>query len=496
MKDQRATGTLLHISSLPGRFGIGDMGEAAYRFVDFLVESGQKYWQILPTGDPGPAYTPYQSISAFAGNPLFIDIDALKGMELLSDHEIGDVPEFSQDCVEYERVEALKMPLLKKAFENFKIQDESKKWECHHFGDNQSYWIDEYALFKSLKTHFGTPWFQWEPEIRYANHDTVEYWKGQVGDEIYFHKFVQYLYFKQIKNLKQYANDRGVKLVGDIPIFIAYDSADVWGKSYFFHLDDQRNPYVVAGVPPDYFSETGQRWGNPLYKWDTMRHDDYLWWRLRFEALFEQCDLVRLDHFRGFEAYWEIPAHSETAMNGRWVKGPGYDLFDTLKRYLADLPVIAEDLGIITNEVEHLRDQYHFPGMKILQFAFGDSPANGFLPHNHVVNSIVYTGTHDNDTIVGWYNNLKKTKDPVLEEISEYIDLRDGVPWGMIRAAFASVSKLAVIPMQDYLGLDNSARMNIPGTIEGNWTWRMKAIPHHLQGRIRSLVEKYNRLGA
>jgi 4-alpha-glucanotransferase len=317
-----------------------------------------------------------------------------------------------------------------------------------------------------------------------------------LGEEVYFNKFVQYLYFQQIKELKEYANKKAIKLIGDIPIFVSYDSADVWSKPYLFHLNENKERTVVAGVPPDYFSKTGQLWGNPLYNWNIMKSDDYLWWRFRFESLMKQTDLIRLDHFRGFEAYWEIPATENTAINGRWVKGPSYDFFEILKKYFNDLPIIAEDLGVITTEVENLRDNFNFPGMKILQFAFGDSPKNPFLLHNHSYNAFVYTGTHDNSTIKGWYEEAQKSNKKVITELKEYYNINNKYPvWSIIETVFSSVAKTAIIPMQDFLELDDSSRMNTPGTTDGNWLWRMKTLPNKtLSNKIYKSLVRFNRI--
>ncbi len=496
MNKKRAAGTLIHFSSIPGVHGIGDFGKEAYQFVDFLEKSGQTYWQVLPIGVTGHGYSPYQSISAFAGNYLFINLSLLVEEGLLSHSDIPKYEDKNSSITDYERVEAFKMPLLRKAFENFKNQEESKKWDCYRFGDSHSYWIDEYALFKALKDfHNGTPWYEWDEPLKTGKPEELEYWRARLGDDVYFHKFLQYLYFKQLNALKEYANSKGVKIIGDIPIFVSYDSADVWSKPYLFYLDERLRPFVVAGVPPDYFSETGQRWGNPLYRWDKMREDDYLWWRIRFELLLKQSDYIRLDHFRGFEAYWEIPADSETAINGRWVKGPGFEFFNVLKSYFTELPIIAEDLGVITPEVEELRDTYSFPGMKILQFCFGDSPKNPFLPHNHVPNSVVYTGTHDNNTLMGWFKDEVPENKATIDDIKLYISEKDGMPWDLIRTAFSSVSNTAIIPMQDFLSLGSEARMNIPGVTEGNWKWRLTSIPDDsLAEKVKNLAIIYNRV--
>ena len=492
---ERKAGVLLHISSLPNGHYTGDFGQEAYSFIDFLHKSGLSYWQILPTGITGPGNSPYQSISAFAGNPLFINLKKLIDYGLLEEKDIPK--EENTPKTYYDKALILKNKLLKKAFENFKKLDETKKWDCYHFCDSQSYWIDDYAIFKAIKEHFNNlPFNQWPEKLKNYEYDEVENYRAKLGNEVYFNKFVQYLYFKQISELKKYANNKNISIIGDIPIFVSYDSADVWSKSHLFHLNENKERTVVAGVPPDYFSKTGQLWGNPLYNWEAMKQDDYLWWRMRFEILVKQTDLIRLDHFRGFEAYWEIPANSETAVNGHWVKGPSFHFFDTLKKYFNNLPVIAEDLGVITKEVENLRDSYEFPGMKILQFAFGDSPKNPFLLHNHTYNSVVYTGTHDNQTTKSWLKDLKKNNKKAYKDIKEYLKFNEKSPvWSIIEAAFSSVSKLTIIPLQDFLELDDKARMNTPGTTEGNWEWKLSSIPDEkLSEKIKKITLKYNRL--
>ena len=497
---KRDAGILLHVSSLPGKYSVGDMGKEAYQFIDFLSESGLKYWQILPTGIVGAGNSPYQSISAFAGNPLFINIPKLVEYGFLKEEDIvthTSRASVSINKANFETAKEIKTPLLKIAFENFKKKPESIKWDCYRFCDSQSYWIDDFAIFKALKDNFdGKPWYEWEENLKNYVYEELENWKSKLGNEVYFNKFVQYLYFRQVKELKRYANSKSVKLIGDIPIFVSYDSVDVWSKSHLFHLNENKERYIVAGVPPDYFSETGQLWGNPLYKWETMKSDDYMWWRLRFEVLNIQTDLIRLDHFRGFEAYWEVPASEKTAINGRWVPGPGFDFFRTLKKYFNSLPIIAEDLGVITKEVEDLRDSFNFPGMKILQFAFGDTPSNPFLLHNHVYNSVVYTGTHDNATTLGWYNDAKKNNKSIIDDLKTYTKFDEKAPvFSLIETAFSSVAKTAVIPMQDFLNLDDKSRMNTPGTPSGNWEWRLeKSLNKELSQKIYKLLSKYNRL--
>ena len=486
--NNREAGALLHITSLPNRYGVGDLGEAAFNYIDFLEDSSLSYWQILPTGITGVGDSPYQSISAFAGNPIFISIEKLIESGLLKE-EIKNISK----KMNYNEVLNFKEALLREAFENFKRLDESLKWECYNFCDSQGYWIDNYALFKALKDKYsGKSWVEWATPLRDFKKSAIDDIKYKIGDDIYYHKFVQYLYFKQFKEVKDYANSKGIKIIGDIPIFVAYDSSDVWSNQELFLLGSDKLPYAVAGVPPDYFSETGQLWGNPLYNWDRMKQDEYWWWRERFSVLLSQVDLIRLDHFRGFEAYWSVPASEKTAINGKWVDGPKFHFFDTLLKHFKELPIIAEDLGVITQGVEELRDKYSFPGMKIVQFAFSDEK-NSFLSHNYVTNSIVYTGTHDNDTTLGWF--LDKENEKSVKFAKNYIDFnKDNIVWKFIEYSFASVSKIAIIPMQDFLELDSSTRMNTPGTSIGNWGWSLEKIPSKkLSNKISKLVKKYNR---
>ncbi|HYP28362.1 MAG TPA: 4-alpha-glucanotransferase [Blastocatellia bacterium] len=501
----RSSGILLHPTSLPGRFGVGDLGESAYRFIDFLVASGQTLWQILPLGPTGYGDSPYQCFSAFAGNPLLISPQALADEGFLTGDDIKRVPRFPADRVDYGHVIEFKYPLLEKAFRNFnQTTDTGLRADFLAFEQEAGEWLDSYAFFRALKDeHGGRAWNGWEPELARREPRAIASAREALREKIEAQKFYQYLFFKQWHSLKRYANERRVKIIGDIPIFVAYDSADVWTHPELFKLDGEGNPLVVAGVPPDYFSATGQLWGNPIYDWERMRRTGYGWWIDRMRATLRQVDMVRVDHFRGFSAAWEVPAGDTTAERGRWVEVPGRELFTTLKREMGDLPIIAEDLGVITPDVEALRDDFGFPGMRILQFAFR-SDSNSDLPHNYVPNTVVYTGTHDNDTSVGWFNSQAgegSTRDAAQIERErayclEYLN-SDGaeINWDFVRAAFASVAKIAVVPLQDVLGLDSPARMNLPASTEGNWTWRLRAnaITGEMGGRLKRLTRLYVR---
>ncbi len=489
----RSSGILLHISSLPGGFGIGDLGPEAYRFVDFLAETGQTFWQVLPLNPPGVGNSPYVSPSAMAAADILISPEQLVEDGILSPKDWQDAPEFPPEWIDYPLVEAYKKQLLRRAFENFKVTGRLQS-EFEDFCRRQDYWLEDYALFMAIKdAHKGMPWSEWEPELALRHQDALKEARRKLAEEILFHKFAQFIFDRQWKALKSYAAERGIRFIGDIPIYVAYDAADVWAYPEFFQLDERRLPTVVAGVPPDYFSPTGQLWGNPIYRWEILAERGYDWWISRFRRALEYVDVVRVDHFRGFEAYWEVPAGEDTAINGRWVKGPGAELFNALKSALGQVTIIAEDLGFITPEVEVLRDQFGFPGMKILQFAFGSGPDNPHLPHNHPRNCVVYTGTHDNDTAVGWFNSLPEE---VREHFCKYT-ATDGreVNWTMIRLALASVADLAVIPLQDVLGLGSEARMNYPGRPEGNWRWRALpgALTPEMKSRLAELTYLYGR---
>ena len=495
MEFKRASGILLHPTSLPSPHGIGSLGEEAYRFVDFLAESGQSIWQILPLGPTGYGDSPYSAYSAFAGNPLLISLGGLVADGDLSAEDIVSADPADPTRVDYGHAHQVKDGLLQKAARNFQAGSrQERRAAFHNFCQHQAYWLEDYALFRALRARFGhTCWSEWPEEIRLRDHDTLNHWRSELAESVFFHKYAQFSFYEQWFDVKRYANEKGIRIFGDLPIFIAYDSVDVWANPHLFFLDEQGRPTVVAGVPPDYFSDTGQRWGNPLYRWDRMAEEGYSWWVARFRWNLTQTDMVRIDHFRGFEAYWEIPAEEKTAVNGRWVEGPRDSFFQALRDALGDIPIIAEDLGLITAEVENLRDRFGFPGMKVLQFAFGESPDNPYLPHNVPHNSVMYTGTHDNDTTLGWWHSLKKSD---MDAVRQYLghEARD-MPWDLIRLAEASVSDLCIVPMQDVLGLGNEARMNRPGQGKGNWDWRLApgAATPALAERLGHLTYIYGR---
>lgn len=488
----RSSGILLHPTSFPSRFGMGDMGIEAYRFIDFLVESDQQYWQVLPLGPTGYGNSPYSCYSAMAGNPLLINPELLRDKELLADEDFANLPEFPLDYVDFERAIAVKVPLLKKACENFKAKGSSvQQKEFSGFCESKENWLEDYALFMALKDHFGgVSWNNWEPEIARREPESLEKWRQQLNAEIYYYKYVQFEFFRQWTELKRYANLRDIKIIGDIPIYVAHDSADVWSHREIFCLDEASGePALMAGVPPDYFSSTGQLWGNPVYNWEKLQANNFEWWVERFEAIFAYVDVTRIDHFRGFDAYWAVERGQETAMYGEWIKAPGTALLDLINQKFGDLPIIAEDLGVITPEVVALRDRYEFPGMKILQFAFGAGPGDPFLPFNYDRNCVVYTGTHDNDTTVGWFNQLSNYE---RDEVLRYLGCIDpeGIHWSLIRMGWISIANMAIVPYQDLLGLGTDARMNFPGKPEGNWGWRYRpeALNREVGDRLKTMT--------
>ncbi len=499
----RSSGVLLHPTSLPGRFGIGDLGDHAYRFVDALQAAGQSYWQILPLGPTSYGDSPYQSLSTFAGNPNLISFDRLLQIGWLHPDDLRDMPDFPADRVDYGPVITFHDRLLDVAYSRFLAsandgyRDAFAAWTASH-----AQWLDDFALFVALKNHFGgRPWTEWDTPYALRETRALETAWEQFAGEIEAVKFRQWLFFAQWEELKRYANAHGVKIIGDIPIFVAHDSADVWANRDLFYLDARGNPEVVAGVPPDYFSATGQRWGNPLYKWDVHKARGYRWWIDRVSAVLDMVDLVRIDHFRAFEDYWEIPATEATAVKGRWLKGPNTDLFDAIRAELGDqLPIIAEDLGQITKAVEDLRDELGLPGMKIIQFAFSD-PNNVFLPHNYPKhgNVIVYSGTHDNDTSLGWFSTAPEAERTFMRDYLARYDIRClseyEVAGALIELAFKSPANLAVAPLQDVLGLGPEARMNYPGRLGGNWSWRYgeEALEPGLAAGLRALAEANRR---
>lgn len=497
MSFPRASGLVLHPTSLPGRFGVGDLGSAAYQFVDFLSHGGQQIWQVLPLGPTGHGNSPYMSYSSMAGNPLLISPELLRDRGLLSDDDFAELPDFPSDRVDYERVFQVKTPLLEKAAAAFKDQASADERDAFDkFCQSRDFWLDDYALFMALKgVHGGASWTQWDEAIAKRDPEALTTWRLRLTSEIFYHKYLQFEFFRQWSQVKQYANDRGVCIVGDMPIYVAHDSADVWALPHIFHLDPETGePALMAGVPPDYFSNTGQLWGNPIYNWEEMERWGFKWWLQRFQSMLDYVDLTRIDHFRGFRAYWAVEQGETTAIHGKWVEAPGEALFEMVKQELGSLPILAEDLGVITPDVEELRDKFGFPGMKILQFAFGSGPDNPYLPFNYIQNCVVYTGTHDNDTTVGWFNQLQ---DYEQESLLRYLGCTssDGIHWDMIRLALASVANQAIFPLQDIFGLGTEARMNCPGQPSGNWDWRYGPddLKPELGDRLRHLTMTYGR---
>ncbi|HJQ22505.1 MAG TPA: 4-alpha-glucanotransferase [Blastocatellia bacterium] len=506
MRFDRSSGILLHPTSLPGRFGIGDLGPAAYQLIDFLDAGNQRLWQIMPLGPTGYGDSPYSSFSAFAGNVNLVSPERLVQDGLLAADALQETPEFAGHRVDYGTVIEYKQGLLKQAFDNFKhTQNHNVIEQFNGFRHYAEGWLDDYALFSALKDrHEGAAWNTWEPGQARRDRQALAAAREALRDQVEAHEFYQYLFFKQWLELKAYANHKAVKIIGDVPIFVAHNSADVWANREQFKLNEDGSPRVVAGVPPDYFSKTGQLWGNPIYDWQRMQADGFSWWVERVRALMRMVDIVRIDHFRGFAATWEVPAEHETAEHGEWVTAPGRELFQALRHELGDIAVIAEDLGTITPDVHALRDELRLPGMRVLQFAFGGTSDNTHLPHNYVPNTVVYTGTHDNDTTVGWFSReagegsthnaeqIERERDYCRKYLST--DGRE-INWDFIRAAMASVADIAIIPLQDVLGLGSEARMNIPASEQGNWGWRYTegALTGEASSRLRELAAIYGR---
>ncbi len=502
----RAAGVLLHPTSLPSDFGIGDLGRNAYEFVDFLVKSKQTYWQVLPLGPTGFGDSPYQCFSAFAGNTNLISPETLVEEELLTQEEIDDRPNFPDGRVDFGSVIEWKNTLLEKAYQRFRLTTSvNLRGSFESFTQVVAEWLDDYALFRAIKkTQDQKSWQQWDGPLKLREQGAILSAHEELLDEVQAQKFYQFLFFKQWTRLKNYANGKGIRIIGDVPIFISLDSADVWCNPQEFKLNPDGSPKTVAGVPPDYFSKTGQLWGNPIYNWDAMRKDGFKWWVSRVKFTLKTVDILRIDHFRGFAASWEVPGGDKTAENGRWVNVPGKELFLTLRKVLGKLPILAEDLGVITPDVEELRDGFGFPGMRILQFAFGGDTANHDLPHNYIKNCVVYTGTHDNDTTVGWFHSVAgegSTRDEA--EISREHDFclkylnSDGseIHWDFIRTVLASVANTAIVPMQDLLGLGTEARMNLPASESGNWYWQCRDgdVSDEIADRLGELTETYGR---
>jgi 4-alpha-glucanotransferase len=507
MRFPRSGGILLHPTSLPGPYGIGELGTEAHRFADFLSESGQRIWQVLPLGPTGYADSPYQCFSAFAGNPLLVSLDTLAERGYLSLQDVKGRPEFPTDQVDFGAVIAWKGPLLRKAFRAFQHGGAAVEREAFDaFCQKHSAWLDEFALFMALKeAHNNVMWTLWDRELALREPSALQQARNALRDEIEGNKFIQFEFERQWRELKAHCGRNHVRILGDMPIYVALDSADVWADRGLFELNAEGQPRVVAGVPPDYFSATGQLWGNPIYRWDAHAKTGYAWWIARFRRALNVLDMIRLDHFRGFAGYYEIPATETTAINGKWVKGPGAPLFEALEHALGQLPIVAENLGVITPEVEELRQRFGFPGMAILQFAFGNDPqAPDFKPHNYTHHLAAYTGTHDNDTVVAWWTSkagATSTRsvtdvEKEMEYAKRYLNT-DGseINWVMIRAVVASVADTVLFPLQDVLGVGSEGRMNLPGSSSGNWCWRFRsdALVPEISTRLKQLAETYER---
>ena len=496
MKFPRGSGILLHPTSLPGEFGIGDLGSYAFAFVDFLERSGQTYWQMLPLAPTGWGDSPYSSFSAFAGNTLLISPEKLIDDGLL-DETWNSATKPSGKRVNYGAAYELKSEMLRNVFENFENATDDIRNAFDEFCGEKTSWLEDYALYRAIKASQGQkPWYEWDDGLKQRDPAALDAIQNELADEITAEKFYQFLFSRQWSELRRYANEKGIRVVGDVPIFVALDSADVWRNQNLFKLNPDGSPEVVSGVPPDYFSKTGQLWGNPIYDWDAMRDEGFSWWIERIKSALTTVDILRIDHFLGFGAVWEVPGGDPTAEHGSWVEAPGRELFEAVGDAIGELPFWVEDLGVMTPEAEALRDDLELPGMRILQFAFGGDPRDQALPHNYVRNCIAYTGTHDNDTTAGWWKSQSEDS-PVREYAKQYLQT-DGaeIHWDLIRAAWASVADIAVAPLQDILGLGNDARMNLPASLSGNWQWRFKNgdLSDEVADRLRELTRIYGRI--
>ena len=491
---KRTAGILLPIFSLPSPYGIGCFSRSAYDFVDWLKAAGQTYWQILPLGPTSYGDSPYQSFSTFAGNPYFISLEALieEGVLTKKECDAADLGDKKQD-IAYQKLYKNRYPLLRRAYERSRVTENPAYLR---FVEENRWWLSDYALFMAVKSRFdGAAWSEWAEDIRLRYGYAMDYYRRELYFDIEFHQYLQFKFFEQWTMLKDYANRQGIRIIGDIPIYVAMDSADVWANPEQFYLDGDLLPIDVAGCPPDAFSEDGQLWGNPLFRWDVMKKDQYQWWTKRLEKTAKLFDVIRIDHFRGFDSYYAIPYGDDTARNGEWRQGPGIELFQVIEKKLGRLDIIAEDLGFLTDSVRKMLSDSGYPGMKLIQFAFDTREDGDYLPHNYTRNSVVYAGTHDNDTIIGWMKTAPKAS---VAFAKEYLQLnrREGYHWGVMRSVWSSVSDLAVVTMQDLLGLASSARMNTPSTLGENWMWRMKpdAIDTKLVKKVRKQVELYGRL--
>jgi 4-alpha-glucanotransferase len=492
---RRRAGILLHPTSLASRHGIGDLGERADEWIEFLAAAGARLWQILPLGPLGYGASPYAALSAFAGNPLLISLDRLVDDGWLTAAEAAAVPGSEAGPVDYRVVHQAKPAALALAHARF-VASGRQPDAYRAFVAREAGWLEDWALFAALREHFtDRPWTAWEPAVRRRQPEALVAWRERLAQRIEYHRFVQWVFFEQWGRVRHLANTRGIQILGDLPIFVAHDSADVWARPEIFALDERGQPTVVAGVPPDLFSATGQRWGNPLYRWEVLAERGYDWWVERLRATLAMVDLVRIDHFRGFESYWEVPADEATAVKGVWRPGPGKAFFDAMERALGALPIVVEDLGLITPEVTALREALGYPGMRVLQFAFNNGPANPYLPFHYERSAVVYTGTHDNDTTVGWYAAAGEEE---RDLVRRYLGVSGtDIAWDLIRVALSSVAEVAVAPLQDLLSLGSEARMNVPGQLEGNWTWRVApgALRPEVAARFRGLCHLYGRLG-
>ena len=494
----RRSGILLHLTSLPSRYGVGDFGDGAYQFVDFLAEAGQSLWQILPLTPTSSlsGNSPYTSSSAFALNPLLISPDFLVKERLLAPSDLEHIPAFAANKVDYEAAFRFKQSLLQTAWQ--RSHDRPQDRDFVAFCRDQAFWLDDYALFTAFGKHTGgLPWHAWPPAMKQGTRAGRQKWQAELAEDILATQWVQYLLFKQWSALKAYCNQRHIQIVGDLPIYVSYESADVWAHPGIFQLNEEGRPIVVAGVPPDYFSTTGQLWGNPVYRWDALKETGYAWWLQRMEHTLRLYDRVRLDHFRGFAGYWVVPAAATTAVDGKWEKAPAHEFFTTLVQRFPDLPVIAEDLGVITPDVREIMAEFGFPGMKVLQFAFTpDLPTNPYAPHHHIPNTVVFTGTHDNNTTRGWFRS--ELDESGKRRLSDYLgrEVKEAEShWELIRLALMSVGNTAIVPMQDALGLGEEARMNVPAVAGGNWTWQLRAeqLTPALAERLARLARLYGR---
>lgn len=494
---ERGSGVLMHVSSLPGKYGIGTFGREAYKFIDFVQKAGFKYWQILPLGHTGYGDSPYQCFTAYAGNPYFIDFDLLNKKGLLNRDEYEhEYYQSNEERVDYGLIYNAKYKVLKIAYEKYKSREDIKI-KVKNFKEENSDWLDDYSLYMALKHEFNyKSWYEWDDDIKFRKKEALNRYKEKLKDEIEYWCFIQYLFFTQWKDVKGYANEKGIEIIGDIPIYVSADSVDTWSKPENFKIDEKTlEPISVAGCPPDAFSSTGQLWGNVIYDWDYMKKNDYEWWINRIKENFKLYDVVRIDHFRGLESYWEVPYGEITAVNGKWSKGPAMDLFKVINEKLGDVNIIAEDLGFLTDDVIKFVKESACPGMKILQFAFDGSNVNHYLPHNYKRNCVAYTGTHDNDTCMGWYESTSSEND--RKNAREYLGLNkeEGYNWGLIRGIWSSVADIAIAQMQDFLGIGNEGRMNLPSSLGGNWSWRMKGNVElgKLADRILKINYRYSR---